>query len=105
MLVPIESIFIVPAEPDNDLKFAASYVMEEINLMSGIRPSIADPTLIPNSQYAIIIAWHNEDNYLSQDSYALSFNETSTTISSACFADSFRPSIFSSITEVRSSMV
>ena len=82
MLVPIESISIVPAEPDNNLKFAASYAMEEINLMSGIRPSIADPTLIPKSRYTIIIAWHNEDNYPSQDSYTLSFNETSATISS-----------------------
>ena len=61
MLVPIESISIVPAEPDNDLKFAASYATEEINHMSGIRPFIADPTLIPNSRYSIIIAWHNEE--------------------------------------------
>ena len=82
MLVPIESICVVPAEPDNDLKFAASYATEEINHMSGIRPFIADPTLIPNSRYSIIIAWHNEDNCPSQDSYVLSFKETSTTISS-----------------------
>ena len=80
MLIPIEKVSILLLQADNDLKFAASFVAQEIRHLCGFHPSIILSPHHPNFGYAILIEWYQLGHDGCGDSHLLSFNQTGVAI-------------------------